>query len=97
MFVDVRIKYGPASAAETEDQEILTGLPDGSLRTLFETLRDRHPEIDTAIQNGELDQDLLRVVVNNQPLDRTRLTDFCLKDGDTVSLLRNQEGRPISS
>lgn len=95
--MDVRIKFGQANAADPEDQEILTGLPDGSLRTLFETLRARHPEIETAIKSGELDQDLLRVVVNNQPLDTGRLTQFCLKDGDTVSLLRGPDRRPTSS
>ncbi len=84
--MDVRIKLAPADVSREPDQEVLTGLPDGSLRTLFDTLLARHPELSAAIQDDQLDLALMEILVNEEPLRDPTLGAYCLKDGDTVSL-----------
>lgn len=84
--MDVRIKLGPADISREPDQEVLTGLPDGSLRTLFNTLLARHPELSAAVQDDQLDLALMEVLVNEKPLRDGTLGSYCLKDGDTVRL-----------
>lgn len=84
--MDVRIKLGPADVLHGSEQEVLTGLPDGSLRTLFDTLLARHPELSAAVQDDQLDLALMQILVNEEPLREATLGSYCLKDGDTVRL-----------
>jgi molybdopterin converting factor small subunit len=86
--MDVRVKIGMLDVSTPETQEIVTGLPDGSLRSLLERLTLGHPELEPLSKGQGIDVDALRIFVNNRQLDRPDLSRYALKDGDTVRLLR---------
>lgn len=84
--MDVRVKMNPLpSAAVPPKQEILTGLPDGSLKNLLETLSIRHPELAPIIDDANTAR-AMKIYVNNSEVPSARLPEYFLRDGDTVSL-----------
>jgi molybdopterin converting factor small subunit len=86
--MDVRVKVGALGAEAEETQEILTGLPDGSLRSMFKTLVGRHPELEGFVHDEDVDIEALRIYVNDRMLNHASLGQYLLKDGDTVSLFK---------
>jgi len=85
--MDVRIKLNPgAQAKKTPPQtEILTGLPQSSLRNLLDLLSSRHPELEPVFKKATDSRDL-RIYVNNDEVPSTETPRYILRDGDTVSL-----------
>ena len=84
--MDVRVKLEAGSPTTDAPTEILTGLADGCLRTLFHSLSRIHPEFQPLAQEERIAEDALRVFVNGRALRQPSPTDYVLKDGDTVSL-----------
>lgn len=89
--MDVRVKFNSeAKKPNTAQQEILTGLPYGSLRNLLDVLSSRHPELAPVFK--EVDRaDELRIFVNNDPVPPRETRNWVLRDGDTVSLFLPQK------
>ena len=85
--MDVRVKVNPlAQARKTpERQEILTGLPQSSLRNLLDILSTRHPDLAPVFQEAKDTRDL-RIYVNNDEVPSSDTTRYILRDGDTVSV-----------
>lgn len=84
--MDVRVKFGPAGASEGLRQDIVTGLPKGTLASLFRALSQRHPDLAPLLEDPQETKEL-EILVNNRPLASQMHEGFCLRDGDTVSLL----------
>jgi molybdopterin converting factor small subunit len=86
--MDVRVKMGSLAKAKVpERQEILTGLPQGSVKTLLEVLSTRHPELAPIFGKAQADREDLRIYVNSDEVPKEDATRYMLRDGDTVSLL----------
>lgn len=90
--MDVRVKLSPiltggvqAGAAEKERQEVLTGLPGGSVENLFAVLSNRHPDMATFFTEASLKRSI-RIFVNNNEIPSSETPRYQLRDGDTVSL-----------
>lgn len=85
-YMDVRVKF-PAEPKRMESarQEIITGLPNGSVRNLLEVLSSRHPELASVFKEVDRGDDL-RIFVNNDPVPTRETRNWVLRDGDTVSL-----------
>lgn len=83
--MDVRVKFNSEPTTSAARQEILTGLPHGSLRNLLEVLSSRHPELAPVFKEAGKGDDL-RIYVNNDPVPNQESRNWVLRDGDTVSL-----------
>jgi molybdopterin converting factor small subunit len=86
--MDVRVKLnGQAKAKLPEQQEILTGLPQSSVKTLLELLSTRHPELAPIFDKADDERRDMRIYVNSDEVPTGDATRYMLRDGDTVSLL----------
>ena len=85
--MDVRVKVNPLAQARktTERQEVLTGLPQSSLRGLLDLLSNRHPDLAPVFKEASDTRDL-RIYVNNDEVPTSETPRYILRDGDTVSL-----------
>lgn len=86
--MDVRVKMASLAAAKVpERQEILTGLPQGSVKTLLDLLGTRHPELAPILREAEQERKDLQIYVNSDQVPSGDAPRYMLRDGDTVSLL----------
>lgn len=90
--MDVRVKFSPlltggvrTGTTEKESQEVLTGLPGGSVENLFKVLSNRHPDLATFLDEAALKRST-RIFVNNNEVPPSETPRYQLRDGDTVSL-----------
>ena len=86
--MDVRVKMGSLAKAKVPERtEILTGLPQGSVKTLLDVLSTRHPELAPIFENVKVERDDMRIFVNSDQVPTADTPRYMLRDGDTVSLL----------
>lgn len=89
--MDVRVKMNALPQARIpERQEILTGLPQGTVKSLLETLKTRHPELAPVFKKAGDKRDLM-IYVNNDEVPAGETPHYMLRDGDTVSLFLKKE------
>ena len=87
--MDVRIKMATfAKAKMPERTEILTGLPQGSVKTILEILSTRHPELAPIFKEVKEERSNdMRIYVNSDEVPTGDTPRYMLRDGDTLSLL----------
>ena len=86
--MDVRVKMNTLAKAKVpERQEILTGLPQGSVKTLLDLLSTRHPELAPIFEKADEDRKDMRIYVNSDEVPKDDTMRYMLRDGDTVSLV----------
>lgn len=84
--MDVRVKLRPLPQARVpEQQEILTGLPQSSVKNLLDVLSTRHPDLAPVFKEALTTRDL-QIYVNNDEVPGADATRYMLRDGDTVSV-----------
>lgn len=76
-----------AKAKMPERQEILTGLPQGSVKTILDILSTRHPELAPIFKEVKEERHDLRIYVNSDEVPTEDTPRYMLRDGDTLSLL----------
>jgi molybdopterin converting factor small subunit len=94
--MDVRVKLNALAQAKKVPQqqsEVLTGLPQSSVKSLLDILSLRHPELGPVFKEANESRDL-RIYVNNDELPTADATRYILRDGDTVSLFVNPPTPP---
>ena len=86
--MDVRIKMATLAKAKVpERQEILTGLPQGSVKTILDILSTRHPELAPIFKEVKEERNDMRIYVNSDEVPSGDTPRYMLRDGDTLSLL----------
>ena len=76
-----------AKAKLPERQEILTGLPQGSVKNILDILSTRHPELAPIFKEVKEERNDLRIYVNSDEVPTEDTPRYMLRDGDTLSLL----------